>query len=90
MNPLHAEEFAGLASSHDNSASPELVRIPVDGISLPGELCVPPLARGVVLITVANGYIRDNPRYPVIARTLDASGLATVTIRLLTPSEAAK
>jgi pimeloyl-ACP methyl ester carboxylesterase len=39
---------------------------------------------------VANGYIRDNPRYPVIARTLDASGLATVTIRLLTPSEAAK
>lgn len=56
-------------------------------VSLEGELGVPPGAEGVVLFAHGSGSSRHSPRNRYVARVLQAAGLATLLIDLLTPEE---
>jgi dienelactone hydrolase len=68
----------------------EEVRLPVDGVSLVGDLARPAAARGVVLFAHGSGSSRHSPRNRAVARALRVSGLATVLIDLLTRGEDAE
>jgi len=63
------------------------VRIPVDGITLDGDLAVPDGARGIVLFAHGSGSSRFSPRNRAVAAALRADGLATLLLDLLTPDE---
>lgn len=65
------------------------VRVPVGAIRLQGDLRVPPSAHGVVLFAHGSGSSRHSPRNQFVARTLEARGLATLLIDLLTSEEEA-
>lgn len=54
---------------------------------LPGQLCVPPQARGVVVFAHGSGSGRLSPRNRHVAAALQASGFATLLLDLLTPDE---
>lgn len=66
------------------------VTVPLNGISLPAELVLPAKARGLVLFLVGCGCVRETPRAGLIARRIEAAGLATLTLALLTTAEAQK
>ena len=66
------------------------VRLPVDGVTLFGDLARPPAARGVVLFAHGSGSSRHSPRNRAVARVLRSSGLATLLIDLLTRKEEAE
>ncbi|MGV3721769.1 MAG: dienelactone hydrolase family protein [Actinomycetota bacterium] len=63
------------------------VEIPADGVTLRGELRLPPKAVGVVLFAHGSGSSRHSPRNLAVAATLLRSGLGTLLIDLLTPEE---
>jgi putative phosphoribosyl transferase len=54
---------------------------------LPGQLSVPPQARGVVVFAHGSGSGRLSPRNRHVAAALQASGFATLLLDLLTPDE---
>jgi dienelactone hydrolase len=66
------------------------VRLPVDGVTLVGDLARPAAARGVVLFAHGSGSSRHSPRNRAVARVLRSSGLATLLIDLLTLKEEAE
>ena len=66
------------------------VRLPVDGVTLVGDLARPAAARGVVLFAHGSGSSRHSPRNRAVARALRPSGLATLLIDLLTRGEEAE
>lgn len=68
----------------------ESVRIPLNGIDVAADLVVPSGARGLVVFVLACGCIRETPRASLIAREIEASGIATLTLPLLTPAESEK
>ena len=57
--------------------------------SLPGDLAVPARARGLVLFAHGSGSSRLSPRNQEVARVLQAGGIATLLMDLLTEEEAA-
>ncbi|MFN8481819.1 MAG: dienelactone hydrolase family protein [Anaerolineae bacterium] len=57
--------------------------------SLEGNLVVPPRAQGVVLFAHGSGSSRHSPRNQYVARILQAGGLATLLMDLLTAHEEA-
>jgi putative phosphoribosyl transferase len=59
------------------------------GAELSGDLAVPGGARGVVLFAHGSGSSRLSPRNQFVAERLQAGGLATLLIDLLTPDEEA-
>lgn len=64
------------------------VRIPVGGGgALPGDLSLPPGARGLVLFAHGSGSSRHSPRNREVAAALNRAGLATLLFDLLTPEE---
>lgn len=63
------------------------VRLPVDGVTLIGDLGLPPAARGAVLFAHGSGSSRHSPRNRAVAHVLRQSGLATLLIDLLTGRE---
>jgi len=63
------------------------VAIPVDGVSLEGELVVPDAARGVVVFAHGSGSGRKSPRNAFVAERLHRRGLATLLLDLLTEEE---
>jgi putative phosphoribosyl transferase len=63
------------------------VSVAVGDAILSGDLVVPPEARGVVLFAHGSGSSRLSPRNQFVARELQAGGLATLLIDLLTPDE---
>jgi dienelactone hydrolase len=66
------------------------VLVPVaGGHELPGDLTVPPHARGIVVFAHGSGSSRHSPRNRSVARALERRGLATLLIDLLTPEEEA-
>ena len=71
-------------------ASLELVRIPLDGVMLDGELAISKLAKGLVLFAHGSGSSRHSPRNQFVARILRQSGSATLLFDLLTPEEEAE
>jgi putative phosphoribosyl transferase len=66
------------------------VRLPVDGVTLFGDLARPAAARGAVLFAHGSGSSRHSPRNRAVARVLRSSGLATLLIDLLTRKEEAE
>jgi dienelactone hydrolase len=65
------------------------VRIPVDRITLEGDLVVPDPARGSVLFAHGSGSSRHSPRNRYVAQVLQQAGLATLLMDLLTIDEEA-
>ncbi|HEV2438768.1 MAG TPA: hydrolase [bacterium] len=65
------------------------LRVPAAGALLDGDLTVPAGARGVVLFAHGSGSSRLSPRNRRVAATLQALGLGTLLIDLLTRDEEA-
>jgi dienelactone hydrolase len=63
------------------------VRIATESITLEGDLALPAAACGAVLFAHGSGSSRFSPRNRYVARLLNAAGLATLLIDLLTRSE---
>jgi putative phosphoribosyl transferase len=59
-----------------------------DGVTLPGELVIPPRASGVVVFAHGSGSSRRSPRNVAVAERLHERGLGTLLFDLLTPEEA--
>jgi putative phosphoribosyl transferase len=64
------------------------VEIPADSTLLPGDLRLPPSARGLVIFAHGSGSSRLSPRNIQVASALNAGGLATLLFDLLTDAEA--
>lgn len=65
------------------------IRVTAGSVTLDGDLIVPTAAHGVVLFAHGSGSSRFSPRNRFVAEELNAAGLATLLIDLLTPSEEA-
>jgi putative phosphoribosyl transferase len=63
------------------------VRIPVDKITIEGNLVLPQHAKGVVLFAHGSGSGRFSPRNRYVAKVLNKAGIATLLIDLLTKQE---
>jgi len=63
------------------------VDVIVDGLVLPGTLCVPDAAIGLVAFAHGSGSSRLSPRNNAVARFLNAAGLATLLFDLLDVAE---
>jgi dienelactone hydrolase len=73
---------------HDPPTGEErLVRVAAGGVTLEGNLVVPPRARGIVLFAHGSGSSRHSPRNRFVAQALQTAGLATLLIDLLTAEE---
>jgi pimeloyl-ACP methyl ester carboxylesterase len=66
-----------------------LVRVPAGGITLEGNLAIPPNAAGVVTFAHGSGSSRHSPRNRAVAAALREGRLATLLIDLLTSEEEA-
>lgn len=75
-------------STRLNSAE-HIVRVNAGNASLEGNLALPPNARGVVLFAHGSGSSRHSPRNRYVASVLQAAGLGTLLIDLLTREEEA-
>lgn len=82
---MNATRATSAAPGH---APGEPVGIPINGIALRGDLVVPPAARGLALFTLSSGSIREPAGVELIARAIEASGVATLSLPLLTEAEA--
>jgi putative phosphoribosyl transferase len=63
------------------------VLIPVDGISLQGELVIPHAATAIVIFSHGSGSSHRSPRNREVARVLRLAGFGTLLFDLLTPAE---
>lgn len=63
------------------------VRVPADAVTLDGDLTIPPDARGTILFAHGSGSGRHSPRNRYVAGVLNAAGLATLLLDLLTQDE---
>lgn len=63
------------------------VKIPVDAITLEGELIVPAGAKGIVLFAHGSGSSRHSPRNKQVAEVIRNSGVGTLLFDLLTAEE---
>lgn len=61
--------------------------IPAGPVQIEGVLTLPSPARGVVLFAHGSGSSRHSPRNGHVARVLQANGLGTLLLDLLTPAE---
>jgi pimeloyl-ACP methyl ester carboxylesterase len=75
-----------------NDAVSELrsLTLPLDDVTLAGDLSIPPAARGLVVFAHGSGSGRFSPRNRAVAEELVNSGLATLLMDLLTPEEEAE
>ncbi|HEY3011361.1 MAG TPA: alpha/beta family hydrolase [Gemmatimonadales bacterium] len=71
------------------AAEPGLIRIQAGSVTLEGELHLPEHATGVVLFAHGSGSSRHSTRNQFVARELQAAGLGTLLIDLLTLEEEA-
>jgi dienelactone hydrolase len=65
----------------------EMIRIPVDGGALEGDLALPEHAAGVVVFAHGSGSGRHSPRNKLVAAVLNDAGIGTLLVDLLTPDE---
>lgn len=68
-------------------ADKAIVHIPIDGLSLEGELVIPPGAKGIVLFVHGSGSSRHSPRNKFVAQKLQTRSLATLLVDLLSEEE---
>ena len=74
-------------SADPATASATSVAVPVGDAVLAGDLVVPERALGIVLFAHGSGSGRQSPRNRRVAATLNAAGIGTMLVDLLTPSE---
>jgi putative phosphoribosyl transferase len=65
------------------------VRLNAGGVALSGDLALPEGVRALVLFAHGSGSSRFSPRNRYVAEQLNAAGLATLLVDLLTPDEEA-
>ena len=65
------------------------VRVSAGDVGLEGDLVIPAGARGIVVFAHGSGSSRHSPRNRHVAGVLQAGGLATLLVDLLTPEEEA-
>lgn len=63
------------------------IDIPVDGVTLKGDLHIPEDPKGLVIFSHGSGSSRLSPRNRFVAGTLEANGFATLLFDLLTADE---
>jgi len=63
------------------------LNIPIEGVTLKGDLRVPDDAKGLVIFSHGSGSSRKSPRNRFVASTLESNGLSTLLFDLLTPEE---
>src|SRR5947199_10411487 len=63
------------------------IEIPIAGFALGADIVLPDHAQGVVLFAHGSGSSRHSPRNRYVAGELQAAGLATALVDLLTPDE---
>jgi len=68
----------------------EVVRFPVDDVTLEGNLVIPAGAQGIVLFAHGSGSGRHSPRNQHVAGALNRAGIATLLFDLLTSDEEAE
>lgn len=89
----HYDDFAQVPDAEVlaslNDAISAEVHIPVGGASLAGHLEIPTGARLLVIFAHGSGSSRLSPRNQEVARVLQAGGIATLLMDLLTEEEAA-
>ena len=68
----------------------ELLSIPAGAVSLSADITVPESSPGVVLFAHGSGSSRFSPRNRAVAQRLNAAGLSTVLVDLLTEPEASR
>src|SRR5437762_3821500 len=69
------------------TVTPQPVRLDVTGVSLSGDLGLPPDANGLVLFAHGSGSSRHSPRNRAVAEVLQHGRLATLLLDLLTEHE---
>ena len=80
---------AGPASAA-TTAREESVEIPLNGIFLAADLAIPAEAAGVVIFAHGSGSSRRSPRNKFVARQIQAAGIGTLLLDLLTEREERK
>lgn len=65
----------------------KLVKIPIDGVTLEGNLAVPEKSKGLVLFAHGSGSSRLSPRNTFVAQVLQKASIATLLFDLLTEKE---
>jgi len=90
MNTTKRESMPTSAPAPAGRLVAETVAISLNGIALPAKLLVPIGARGIVLFTIANGCLRETARTGLVAQSIEDAGIGTLSLSLLTPSEAEK
>lgn len=88
MNAMQAESPTMSVTASPAGASRQAIELPLDAVSLPAELVMPAGARGLVLCLIAKGCTRELARVDLIARAIEARGMATLSFPLLTETEA--
>ena len=76
-----------MMSNVEHAVKSRLVRVPVGEVSLEGDLTIPAGARGIVMFAHGSGSGRHSPRNRLVAESLNARGLATLLLDLLTEEE---
>jgi putative phosphoribosyl transferase len=71
----------------DPTRQERAVSIPLENVTLQGDLAIPPNPRGMVVFAHGSGSSRLSPRNRAVARVLRASGFGTLLMDLLTPDE---
>jgi dienelactone hydrolase len=61
--------------------------IELSGVTLQGELTIPPLAKGIIIFSHGSGSSRHSPRNKAVASFLRDKGFGTLLLDLLTPAE---
>ncbi|MCX4694681.1 alpha/beta fold hydrolase [Streptomyces sp. NBC_01408] len=81
----------GSAGSVEPGPAPRSAEVTVesDGLTLAGDLVLPPGAPAVVVFAHGSGSSRHSPRNRSVARALNHAGLGTLLFDLLTPAEEA-
>jgi dienelactone hydrolase len=70
-----------------SSAKEEVVRIPSGTVAISGNLSIPSKAKGIVVFAHGSGSSRFSPRNTKVAREINAVGVATLLVDLLTEEE---
>lgn len=78
---------AGVPAVVADPPDPEEVRVDAGDVPLAGILAVPEGAAGLVIFAHGSGSSRHSPRNRFVAGALNAAGLATLLVDLLTPRE---
>jgi putative phosphoribosyl transferase len=68
-------------------AGEKVVKIPAGSATINGNLIIPQKAKGIVLFAHGSGSGRFSPRNTKVAREINAAGIATLLIDLLTEEE---